>query len=374
MLRILTILFVVSFGLVLFAGGRSLLPSLIADDEETEERKEKEGMKFTHRISPLISYYYSDSEPDEFALNNLWGEFTARFEGASGVLLLDFTDEEPLRKAYAEIPFVLREEWRDFFNLRFGLIEVPFGYTQRLFLYDLRLPYPQILTTLFDDALGFYDLGASLSGKVKTRTASIFYEVALLNGEYATQWEDTTSHKSVAASLSISPYRDCFFGVSVYDGDRKDTTTGETAERYRLGAYAAIRYQGFSFIGEYIHGDDSTDTDEELQTDGAFVEAGYYLWKHPKLWDAELSRYYGVQLIFRWDMLDPPKEQAMRIYTRHTHRKKLIYTVALAIDIDSWVRLTIYYSKLDFGRYWSGYYFGVEDNDDRAGVMLSLLF
>lgn len=373
MLRILTVLFVVSFGLVLFADGRLLVPTLPADDEETEEKEERDTMKMNHRICPLSSFYYSDTEPDEFSLNRLWGEFEARFEGAGGVLLLDFADEKPLRKAYARIPFVLREEWKDFFTLKFGLIEVPFGYMQRLFLYELRLPYPQVLTTLFDDTLGFYDLGVSLSGKIKTKTAGISYEIALLNGEYATHWEDTTSHKTVAASLSITPYRNFHFGVSVYDGDRKDQT-GETAQRYRLGGYAAIRYEKFSLIGEYIHGNDNTETNKELRTDGAYIEMGCYLWKHPKLWDAELSRYYGVQLVFRWDMLDPPKEEAMRTYTRHTHRKKLIYTLALAIDIDAWVRLTVYYSKLDFGRYWSGYYFGVEDNDDRAGVMLSLLF
>lgn len=372
MLRLLTVVFVVSAVTALSADGLSYSP-LLDNDKTTENEQQEEKLSIDYRVCPITSFYYSDSEPEEFRLDYLWCELEAHYKDANVVFLLDIRDEKPLRKAYVRIPFVLRKEWKDFFTLKFGLVDVPFGYLPRLFPYELRLPYPQVFNALFDGTLGFYDLGISLSGRLKTKTGSVSYELALLNGEYATHWEDTTASKAVVASLSFSPLRDFHFGVSVYNGEREDPS-GERSRRYRFGAYTALRYRRVSLIGEYIHGNDNTDTNNRLRTDGAYIEAGYYLWRHPKLWDAERSSFYGAELLLRWDMLDPPKEDQMRFYTRHTHRKKYIYTVALAIDISAWVRITAYYSKLDFGRYWSGYYFGVKDNDDRAGVILSLIF
>ncbi|MCX7703265.1 MAG: hypothetical protein N2234_04085 [Planctomycetota bacterium] len=382
MIRVLVVLF------VLFILGSAYL---IADDSspinapaENKENKEtpsekpsenEKGPLLRHRLCTVASYRYSDSEPEKFNLDALWVELTANLEGVTAVTLFDFADEKtPLRKAYVDIPLILREEWKGLFSLRFGLMDVPFGYAQRLFRYDLRLPYPQVLEVLFDDTLGFYDLGIAFRGKMKTGRSKVEYEFAILNGEYVGEWTDTTSHKAFAMSLLFSPMRHFCFGGSLYDGDRRDANTGVLYNRDRVGGFAAVQYKEFRLWGEYIHGNDNSETDKTKRTDGAYIEMGIYFYKHPKLWDDRFDRNYGPQIVLRWDMLDPPKEEFMKFFTHHTHRKKLIYTVGVACDLSIWARFSIYWSRLDFGRYWSGYYFGVGDNDDRVGVVLSLQF
>jgi|GEM_PF-3375185 len=343
--------------------------------ETPKEEKDGKKVSFDCRIFAVVSYYYSDSEPEEFRFEALWTELKADFSGINVVGLLDLADEdEMLRKAYIHIPLVSYEKWRDFFALKIGLIDVPFGYLQRQNRYDVLLGYPQILETSFDNGYGFYDLGVSLSGKIKTGSGNLSYEFAVLNGEYAGRWQDTTGHKAFAATIAFYPLKNICFGSSIYDGDRRDTITDVFYNRDLAGGFASIRYNEFSLLGEYIHSNENSDADRTRLTDGAYVEAGIFLWKHSKFWDEMLNRYYGAQILFRWDMLDPPKEEAMKFFTHHTHRKKLIYTVALSVDITNWARITLYWSKLDFGRYWSGYYFGVKDNDNRAGVLLSLQF
>ena len=344
-------------------------PETPAPTTETAEKAPESPISWS--FCSILSGRHYDAYDDEFSLDSFWGEFSGNWRAVSFSALFDLNATQSVREAEIVIHTVRDRASPGRIDLAFGQLRVPFGYQQRLAPYAVKLGYVQTVLDLFDGGLGFWDLGVALRGRFALRSAAFEFEAALLNGEHAGAARDSTSHKAVALQLRYIPLTGFEFGLSAYDGDRRDMG-GEFYQHDRFGAHASMKWRGFTFVGEYIHGSDNSHSDKTRSTDGVYLEAGFYVWRLKKYWSESRARFFGVQILARWELLCPPKNYQMALYTGHTHRNKITYTLGVAVDFSYWCRAVVYWSRLDWGRYWSGRYFGVDGNKCRAGLVVSI--
>ncbi|MCX7704107.1 MAG: hypothetical protein N2234_08450 [Planctomycetota bacterium] len=327
----------------------------------------------------------------------------------AGSLLLNFANKgtEPLCWLYVEFP--LLEKFKECFKLRVGQFIKPFGRQTRTFPYELPFGrYGQIYEWLFDDEVGFYDTGFSAYGS-KTLNflkldLKLDYELGFFNGERMNE-RDTGDQKATCGRIELSskklaallPFKcNLFsFGFSYFNGGRReinDAYDTKFLKRRYYGFDVELRCLGnrLGLLFEYVSAsDDLFYVDSMLGipiielnrvTDGWFVELGYFVWVNKRL-DSENApiaelrkRLFGLQIAFLLDVLNMPPNWKMEVATGESSRPMNIYGLAVSYDIRWNIKLQVILARLDYGRYYSGLYAGVDDfSENRLTVQLGFI-
>jgi phosphate-selective porin OprO/OprP len=174
----------------------------------------------------------------------------------------------------------------DFIGLRFGQFYVPFGVESTTSTAALDFINQSIAVEKLapgrDIATQGRDVGAILTGKY-----SIFnYNFGLFNGSGAGKAE-TNDAKDFAGRFGIKPFGFLSLGASFYQGKYSATTGAPSVRRDKTGFDAALAFGDVSLKGEYLRA-----TDDKIDKDGWFVQAGWFIL--PK----------KVQVVAKYDTLD----------------------------------------------------------------------
>lgn len=191
-------------------------------------------------------------------------------------------------------------KFSDFLGLRFGQFYVPFGVESTTSTAALDFINQSIAVEKLapgrDIGTQGRDVGAILTGKY-----SIFdYNFGLFNGPGANKTE-TNDEKDFASRFGIKPFDFLSVGASFYRGQATLTTGAPTVARNKTGFDAALSFGDVSLKGEYIRA-----TDDKIDKDGWFVQAGWFVL--PK----------KVQVLAKYDQLDTNLDAAkdgLRLFT-----------------------------------------------------------
>ena len=297
---------------------------------------------------------------------------------------------------------------KKYINLKVGQFIKPFGRQARYFPYELQFGrYSQVFTHLFDGEAGFYDIGASLFGSytlnlMKSCDVKMDYEVGIFNGEKMNT-SDANDQKAVCARVALSFPKlqeklgldGLSVGFSFFDGGPRtmgDATFTEFDERQYIGADLCITLmkKRLSILAEYVKAVEDLfyidsvsgvpTIEENRRTEGWYLEVGYFVWVNEKIDTSKLpvpqmrNRCFGLQIAALYDCLSLPTNLKMFSFTGAYHRNKNIYGLAVNYDIKWNIRFQVIYTRLDFGRYYSGLYEGVDDfAKNRITVQLSFI-
>ncbi len=316
------------------------------------------------------SMRYSDAGPDGFCLDEL-GFRTLLEDGSVRFCALAATHPDfVVKEAWVQTSLFERERWRQRLYLKAGLLRIPFGYSQRYLEHDLSLGYPRVALRMFDEGLGFFDLGVAFGFKFVTARGGLEGEVAVLRGEYL-GGKESDKAKAICAQIRMLMVEGVEFGVSWYDGSRVTyydwAHPAVETNRDRFGAHSAFRYRLFSALFECIFANDGNAVERDRDSLGYCAELGVFVWRNFRYWDPQRNLHCGVQALFRVDMYRPPRDYVMRILTGRSTRSQLTYTFALSFNIHPSLRVLVFFSHRDWGPY-----FEAGEGDDRAGIVLFL--
>jgi phosphate-selective porin OprO/OprP len=204
--------------------------------------------------------------------------FKVQVDAAKAAILLD---------AYADIGF------HSAATVRLGQFKVPFSQESLASDPDVdTIDRSQVVNKLapgFDIGTNGRDIGAMLSGKA----AFLEYSLGVFNGSGINK-ADTDDKKDLAARLVIHPASILSLGVSAYNGQTVPSAGAVPVKRARLGLEMALLYQGFSFKGEFIQGQDG-----DTMRQGWYAQGGYFFL--PKT----------LQGIVKFDSYDPNRNAAL---------------------------------------------------------------
>jgi len=323
------------------------------------------------------SFTYSDAGPDGFRLDSLG--FKALFDDGNirASVLAETAPDVVVKEAWVWASFFKRKEWLERAYVKIGLLRVPFGHSQRFLEHDLTLGYPLVALGMFDNWLGFFDLGVAFGCSLPTKEGTLLFEAAVLRGEYL-GGEETDKAKALCAQVLLVPVHGVMFGVSWYDGSR--VTYYDAAHpaidtnHDRLGFHALFRFRGLRVLYEFIHGNDGNAVERDRNSLGYCAEIGLFIKRNFRYWDPEKGLFCGTQLVFRIDAYRPPRDYQMRVLTGKATRTKITYTFGLSFALTPAVRVLLFFSHLDWGPYFEGRLTGQPTGDDRAGLVLFLRF
>jgi len=316
------------------------------------------------------SIRYSDAECDGFCLDTL--DFrTLLQDGSVRFYALAATHPDfVVKEAWVQTSLLKRKRWRQRLYLKAGLLRIPFGYSQRFLEHDLGIGYPLVALRMFDDGLGFFDLGVAFGFKFAMAKSRLTGEVAVLQGQYL-GGKETDKAKAVCAQIRMLMIEGAEFGLSWYDGSRvcyyDAAHPAIKTNRDRFGAHSVFRYRLLSALFECIFANDGNAVERDRDSLGYCAEVGLFLWRNFRYWDPRRNLYCGVQALFRMDMYRPPHDYVMRILTGRSTRSQFTYTFALSFNIHPSLRVLLFFSHRDWGAY-----FEAHEGDDRAGVVLFL--
>ena len=316
------------------------------------------------------SMRYSDAECDRLCVDELG--FRALLEDGS-VRFCALAATHPdfgVKEAWVQTSLLKRKRWWQRLYLKAGLLRVPFGYSQHHLEHDLSIGYPRVALRMFDDGLGFFDLGVALGSKFVTAGGELTGEVAVLQGQYLGEKESDKA-KAICAQIRMLMVEGAEFGLSWYDGSRvcyyDAAHPALKTNRDRFGAHCVFRYRLFSALFECIFANDGNAVERDRNSLGYCAEVGLFLWRNFRYWDPQRNLRCGVQALFRVDMYRPPPDYVMRILTARSTRSQFTYTFALSCNIRPSLRVLLFFSHRDWGAYYEA-----QEGDDRAGIVLFL--
>lgn len=319
---------------------------------------------------------YSDADPERFRIDDI-GLRTVLYDNNIRFHILTSTTPDISMKEAWLWASLFRTKWLDRAYIKLGLLRIPFGYNQRFIEHDLTLEYPLVTRELFDDGLGFFDVGGSFGIKLSTSAGGVMWEGAVLRGERL-GGEETDKSKTLCTRLLIVPIYGVEFGISWYDGSRVEYYDAAhpaiETNRDRLGFHAIFRYRFLRVMYEFIRANDGNAVERDRNSFGWSFEVGVFLKRDFRYWDPEHNLFCGTQFVFRIDLYRPPPDHQMRILTGRSIREKITYTFGFSLNFTPMVRLLIYWSHRDWGPYYEGRLGGGGENDDRAGLVLFLRF
>jgi len=351
--------------------------------------------------------YDKVSVHDTFSMRAAYLYATGSVGDLKGSLLLNFVNKDSNPVCWWYIEFPPFSELKEYLKVRAGQFIKPFGRQPQTFPYELTFArYGQILGRLFDNGAGFYDAGVSFLGSKTFELAKIDfnfkYELGIFNGEKMNT-SDTTDQKAICgrvefASKKITSWVKAdmlSFGFSYFNGGPRfmnDAYNTKFTERTYFGADLEFRcmQKRLSILFEYASGTDDLSYIDSVThipmvelnrpTDGWFVELGYFVYVNKKLASENAplpelrKRPFGLQIAALLDVLNLASNPKMYVATGEYQRPMNIYGLAINYDIRWNLKLQVVFTRLDYGRYYSGLYSGVDDfSKNRITVQLGFI-